>query len=96
MCSSEQKKCFCQEKSGHSMRLPNVKLITTTQPCILMYCNQPNHITHRVNNTCKWDREGVLKSRQMENNEVMQKCGPKFWQNSNFRVLSPCNPAHWV
>ena len=58
-----------------------------------MYCNQPNHITHRVNNTCKWDREGVLKSRQMENNEVMQKCGPKFWQNSNFRMLLPCSPA---
>ena len=23
----------------------------------------------------------------MENNEIIQKCGPKFWQNSNFSEL---------
>ena len=49
----EQKSVF-EKKNGlvtQDMRLPNVKLITTTQPCMLMCCNQPNHITHRVN-TC--------------------------------------------
>ena len=29
----------------------------------------------------------------MENNEVVQKCGPKFWQNLNFRGLLPNSPA---
>ena len=29
----------------------------------------------------------------MENNEAVQKCGPKFCKKSNFRALLPCSPA---
>ena len=30
----------------------------------------------------------------MENNEVVQKCGPKLRQKSNFRTLLPYSPAY--
>ena len=36
-----------------------------------------------------WGCISKLKSRQMENNKVVQKCGPWFSKNSNFHALLP-------
>ena len=42
----------------------------------------------------KFDKCLYLKpSQRLLNDEVVQKYGPKFWQNSNFRALLSCSPA---